>query len=199
MKKNIQPKKETISSPKGMRDIIRDEYYNYQGLFEKPQGVPIYYGFKPIETPILEHEEVFTSGVGAGTDIVDKEMYSLKTKGGDKLALRPEATAAVMRAYIEHGMQSLPQPVMLYYYGPFFRHDNPQKGRLRELRQFGVEIIGTEKSIADAMIIKIIHLILEESGAKNLLVDINSIGDKECRSHYLKELNSYYKKNISSI
>jgi len=106
MKKINQPKKETISSPKGMRDIIGDEYYNYQGLFEKAQEVAIYYGFKPIETPILEHEEVFTSGVGAGTDIVDKEMYSLKTKGGDKLALRPEATAAVMRAYIEHGMQS---------------------------------------------------------------------------------------------
>src|SRR3989304_127827 len=199
MKKINQPKKETISSPKGMRDIIGDEYYNYQGLFEKAQEVAIYYGFKPIETPILEHEEVFTSGVGAGTDIVDKEMYSLKTKGGDKLALRPEATAAVMRAYIEHGMQSLPQPVMLYYYGPFFRHDSPQRGRLREFHQFGLEILGTDQNIADAMIIRILTITLEEAGAKNLLVDINSIGDKECRSHYLKELNSYYKKNISSI
>jgi len=199
MKKINQPKKETISSPKGMRDIIGDEYYNYQGLFEKAQEVAIYYGFKPIETPILEHEEVFTSGVGAGTDIVDKEMYSLKTKGGDKLALRPEATAAVMRAYIEHGMQSLPQPVMLYYYGPFFRHDNPQRGRLRELRQFGLEIIGTDKSIADAMIIRILTITLEEAGAKNLILDINSIGDKECRPQYIRELISYYKKHINAV
>ena len=199
MKKINQPKKETISSPKGMRDIIGDEYYNYQGLFEKVKEVAIYYGFKPIETPILEHEEVFTSGVGAGTDIVDKEMYSLKTKGGDKLALRPEATAAVMRAYIEHGMQSLPQPVMLYYYGPFFRHDNPQRGRLRELRQFGLEIIGTDKSIADAMIIRILTITLEEAGAKNLILDINSIGDKECRPQYIRELISYYKKHINAV
>jgi histidyl-tRNA synthetase len=199
MKKNTPQKKETFSSPKGMKDIIGDEYYNYQGLFEKAQEVAMYYGFRPIETPIMEQDEVFTSGVGGGTDIVDKEMYSLKTKGGDHLALRPEATAAVMRAYIQHGMQSLPQPVMLYYYGPFFRHDNPQRGRLRELRQFGLEIIGTDKSIADAMIIRILTITLEEAGAKNLILDINSIGDKECRPQYVRELISYYKKNINSI
>jgi histidyl-tRNA synthetase len=182
-----------------MRDIIGDEYYNYQGLFEKAQEVAIYYGFKPIELPILEHEEVFTGGVGAGTDIVEKELYSLKTKGGDKLALRPEATAGVMRAYIEHGMQSQPQPVMLYYYGPYFRHDSPQRGRWREFRQFGIEILGTDKSIADAMIIRIITITLEEAGAQNLTLDINSIGDKECRPAYVKELVSYYKKHINAV
>jgi len=90
-----------------MHDIIGDDYYRYQGFFEKAAEIAIYYGFKPIETPILEKVEVFTSGVGKGTDIIDKEMYLLKTKGGDHLAMRPEGTAAVMRAYIEHGMQSL--------------------------------------------------------------------------------------------
>ncbi|MFA6397689.1 MAG: histidine--tRNA ligase [Candidatus Paceibacterota bacterium] len=192
-------KKEPLLAPKGMHDKIDEEYYNYQGFFEKAQEVAVYYGFKPIEVPILEREEVFTTGVGVGTDIVDKEMYNLKTKGGDHLAMRPEGTAGVMRAYIEHGMQTLPQPVMLYYYGPFFRHDNPQKGRLREFRQFGLEILGSDKSINDAMIIKMAVNILEEAGAKNLSVEINSIGDKDCRHQYTKELVTYYRKHINTL
>lgn len=192
-------KKQPLQAPKGMRDIKGDEYYKYQGLFEKAQEVAIYYGFKPIELPILENEEVFTRGVGTGTDIVDKEMYTLKTKGGDHLAMRPEGTAGVMRAYIEHGMQSLPQPVSLYYYGPFFRHDNPQRGRFREFRQFGLEMLGTSKSVTDAIIIRTIFTILEESGFKNLSVNINSIGDKECRPRYLKELAVYYRKYMEGL
>ena len=151
MDKKIKKSKEPLQSVKGMRDIMDDQYYNYQGFFEKAQEIAVYYGFKPIEVPILEHEEVFTSSIGEGTDVIDKEMYTLKTKGGDHLALRPEGTAGVVRAYIEHGMQSLPQPVMLYYYGSMFRHDNPQRGRYRDFKQFGLEIIGTEKSIADAL------------------------------------------------
>lgn len=190
---------EEIASPKGMRDILDKEYYAFQGFFEKASEVAIYYGFRPIETPILEREAVFTSSLGVGTDIRDKEMYTLKTKGGDHLAMRPEGTAAVMRAYLEHGMHTLPQPVMLYYYGPFFRHENPQRGRLRELRQFGLEILGTQKSIADALIIRSMTLILEEAGFKNISIEINSIGDKECRSGYIRELTSYYKKHLSEI
>ncbi len=176
-----------------------DEYYKYQGFFEKAAEVAIYYGFNPIETPILEKEEVFTSAVGAGTDIIEKEMYSLKTKGGAHLAMRPEGTAGIMRAYIENGMQSLPQPVMLYNYGPFFRHERPQKGRLRELRQFGLEILGSPKSIADAMVIHITTTILKEAGFKNPVVDINSIGDKECRPAYIKSLIAHYKKHMNTI
>ncbi len=192
-------KLEDIASPKGMRDIMDKEYYEYQGFFEKASEVAVYYGFRPIETPILERETVFTSSLGVGTDIRDKEMYVLKTKGGDHLAMRPEGTASVMRAYIENGMQALPQPVMLYYYGPYFRHENPQRGRLRELRQFGLEIIGSTKSIMDALIIRSMTLILEEAGFKNLLVEINSIGDKECRGKYIRELISYYKKHIEEL
>lgn len=197
--KNTKTTKGPIPSVKGMRDIMGDQYYEYQGFFEKAQEVAVYYGFKPIEVPIVEHEEVFTSSIGIGTDIIDKEMYTLKTKGGDHLALRPEGTAGVMRAYIEHGMQNLPQPVMLYYYGPMFRHDKPQRGRYRELRQFGLEIIGTSKSIADALIIKTTMAILEEAGATGLVVDINSIGDKDCRPGYIKELTAYYRKHISEL
>lgn len=197
--KNKKLKSEDIASPKGMRDIMDKEYYAYQGFFEKASEIAIYYGFRPIETPILEREAVFTSSLGVGTDIRDKEMYTLKTKGGDQLTMRPEGTAAVMRAYLEHGMQTLPQPVMLYYHGPFFRHENPQRGRLREFRQFGVEILGTPKSIADALIIRTMTLILDEAGFKNISVEINSIGDKECRSGYIRELTNYYKKHIATI
>lgn len=192
-------KKEPFAAPRGMRDIIDNEYYQYQGFFEKAAEVAVYYGFKPIETPILEKEGVFTSGVGEDTDIVGKEMYTLRTKGGDHLALRPEGTAAIMRAYIENGMNAWPQPVMLYYYGPFFRHESPQRGRLRQLHQFGVEMLGTPKSIADAIIMRTILVILEEAGFKNTVLMVNSIGDKECRPAYIRELTSYYRKHMNEI
>ena len=191
--------KEPLTSLKGMRDIIDDQYYQFQGFFEKAQEVAVYYGFKPIETPIVEQEAVYTSSIGEGTDIIDKEMYTLKTKGGDHLALRPEHTAGLMRSYIEHGMQALPQPLLFYHYGPVFRHDNPQAGRYRQFNQFDMDILGSEKSILDALAIKTAWTVLKEAGATELSVDINSIGDKECRSGYIRELVSYYKKNINSL
>ncbi|MBY0376715.1 histidine--tRNA ligase [Patescibacteria group bacterium] len=188
-----------LSSPKGMRDIMNEEYYGFQGFFEKAQEVAIYYGFKPFETPILEHEDLFTTSIGEGTDIIDKEMYTLRTKGGDHLALRPEHTAPLMRAYLEHGMQTHPQPVLFYQYGPVFRHDNPQKGRYRQFWQFDLDSLGSDKSIMDAMVIKAGMSILEEAGAENLSIEINSIGDKECRGAYVKELSNYYRKHISQL
>jgi histidyl-tRNA synthetase len=191
--------KDPFATVKGMRDIIDDRYYQFQGFFEKAQEIAVYYGFKPIETPLVEQEAVFTSSIGEGTDIVDKEMYTLKTKGGDHLAIRPEHTAGLMRSYIEHGMQSLPQPLLFYSYGPSFRHDNPQKGRYRQFWQFDVDALGSEKSILDALVIKTTWITLEEAGAKNLSIDINSIGDKECRASYIRELVSYYKKNINLL
>jgi len=199
MDKKKTNSKGPFASVKGMRDIFDDKYYQFQGFFDKAQEVAIYYGFKPIETPIIEYEDVFTSSIGVGTDIIDKEMYTLKTKGGDHLALRPEHTAGTMRSYIEQGMQALPQPIMLYSYGPVFRHDNPQKGRYRQFYQFDMDILGSDKSILDALAIKTTMTILNEAGAKNLSVDINSIGDKECRASYIKELVAYYKKNMSSL
>jgi histidyl-tRNA synthetase len=197
-----KPKKGKITelaAPKGMRDIRGEEYYLFQGFFEKAQEIALYYGFSPIETPILEHEEAFTSAIGIGTDVVDKEMYTLKTKGGDHLAMRPEHTAALMRAYLEHGMQSEPQPVLFYQYGPVFRHDKPQRGRYRQFWQFDVDALGSEKSIVDALVLKTVCTILQEAGAENISVDINSIGDKECRPQYIRELTNYYKKHLSSL
>lgn len=178
---------------------MNEEYYAFQGFFEKAQEVAVYYGFKPIETPIMEHEELITGGIGEGTDIVDKEIYNLKTKGGDHLALRPEHTAPLVRAYIEHGMNNMPQPVMFYQYGPVFRHDKPQRGRYRQFWQFDLDCLGNDKSIMDALVVKAGITILEEAGAKDLTIDINSIGDKECRNGYLRELTNYYKKHLSSL
>ncbi len=199
MNDNDKNKKEAPISLKGMHDLMEDSYYAYQGLFEKAQEVAVYYGFKPIETPVLEKEEVFTSALGEGTDVIDKEMYTFRGKGGDRIAVRPEYTASVMRSYLEHGMQTLPQPVMLYSYGPVYRHENPQRGRLRQFRQFNLEILGTEKSIADALIIRTLTTILEEFGFKDLIVDINSMGDKENRAPFLKDLVTYYKKHLDTL
>ncbi|HEY4494253.1 MAG TPA: histidine--tRNA ligase [Candidatus Paceibacterota bacterium] len=198
-KKSSKEKNKDLSAPKGMRDISNEQYYAFQGFFEKAQGVALYYGFKPIDTPMLEHEEIFTSSIGEGTDIVDKEMYTLKTKGGDHLALRPEHTAPLVRAYIEHGMQTMPQPVMFYQYGPVFRHDKPQRGRYRQFFQFDLDSLGSDKSIMDALVIKVGMSILEEAGAENLSIDINSIGDKECRGGYIRELTGYYRKHLGSL
>ena len=205
MTKTAKPKKASgkkmteMVTPKGMRDIMGEDFYLFQGFFEKAQEVAMYYGFKPIETPMLEHEHVFTSGVGEGTDIVDKEMYTLKTKGGDHLALRPEHTASLMRAYIEQGMASQPQPLLFYQYGPSFRHDNPQKGRYRQFYQFDLDALGSDKSIVDALVIKTMYTIIDEAGAPSISIDINSIGCKECRPHYVRELVSYYKKNLNAL
>ena len=199
--KEIKNKKnnEAIFSLKGMFDHFDETYYKYQGFFEKAQEVAVYYGFKPLDTPCLEKEELFVRGVGENTDIIDKEIYNFKTKGGDKVCLRPEWTASVMRSYLENGMMNLPQPVMLYSYGNVWRHDNPQKGRLREIKQFNLEIIGSEKSICEAIVIQTSVNILKEYGLKDIVVDINSLGNKDDRKNYIKELVSYYKKNISKM
>lgn len=198
-KKNNNQLSNGPQTAKGFRDIIGEEYYKYQGVFEKAQEVAVYYGFSPIETPTLEFTSIFERGVGEGTDIVEKELYTLTTKGGDKLSLRPEGTAGIMRAYIEHGWQSLPQPIMVYMYGPMYRHDKPQKGRYREFRQFDLEVIGSEKSILDSMIIITSTSILRELGVKDFRLEINSIGDKESRAKYTKELTNYYKKISGKI
>ncbi|PIR58174.1 MAG: histidine--tRNA ligase [Parcubacteria group bacterium CG10_big_fil_rev_8_21_14_0_10_38_31] len=192
-------KKEILQTPKGMRDILPEDYAYYSIIYDKIESIAEYYDFKPIQTPHLEKIELFTTAVGETTDIVEKEMYTLKTKGKDHLALRPEGTAPIMRSYIANGMQSRPQPVLLYYKGSFFRHENPQKGRLREFQQFGLEILGERKGVAEATIIKIFLTAIQELGGKDLIVHINSIGDKECRNAYKKELISYYRKKINHI
>jgi histidyl-tRNA synthetase len=193
-KKEKDNKKELLQAPKGTRDILPDDAHIWQKIEEKARAVAEFYGFQPIRTPHIEHAEIFAATLGEVTDVVEKQMYSFKTRGGDHLALRPEGTVPIMRAYIEHGMKTWPQPVMLYYHGSYFRHEKPQHGRYREFGQFGVEILGDESATSDAVIIRVLTLILKEIGVKNYVVRINTLGDKECRAIYRKELVNYLRK-----
>jgi len=199
MRTKKEKKKIILQAPKGMHDILPEEYPYFQNIYDKAEEIASYYGFQPIMIPHLERTEIFTSGVGELTDIVEKEMYSFKTRGGDNLSLRPEFTAGIMRAYLEHGMHTLPQPVMLWYKGSVFRHENPQKNRFREFRQWGIEVLGEEKPIAETMIIQVIYLILNELGVGPIKIEINSLGDRECRPKFRKDLINYYRKRANNL
>lgn len=171
----------------------------WRAIEEKASEIASAYGFKQIRTPHIEHTELFEPTLGETSDIVSKQMYSFKTRGGDNLVLRPEWTVPAVRTYFEHGMHSWPQPVMLYNHGSFFRHENPQKGRFREFGQFDLEILGDEDGFSDALIIRVSALIFQELGFKNLVVHINTLGDKECRGEFRKELVSYYRRKVNSL
>jgi len=184
-----------------MQDIW-PEYHNYFTFFKKVFRHEFRInGFRRISTPVLEQKEVFTRTVGEGTDIVDKEMYTLTDKKGRELVMKPETTAGVMRAYIQDDMQSQPQPVYLYYVEPHFRYDRPQKGRYRQHHQFGAEVIGEEDPIIDAHLIYLGWKALNSAGlAWDFVIKINSIGLKKEREKYVDELASFYedKKHLLS-
>ena len=190
--------KDWLQAPKGMKDIFGEDYYFRKEIFNRAEDLAGYYGFLPISLPHIEKEELFTKTLGETSDVVEKQMFVVKS-GGDRLVLRPEATAGIMRAYFEHGMHTLPQPIMLYTLGSFFRHERPQKGRFREFNQFNLEILGEEDSIADALIIRTISLILSEMGLQSFIVHINSLGDKECAPLYRKELISFLRKKVNYL
>lgn len=188
-----------FQNPKGMPDILPEDWAFYHKIFDVVREIATFYGFRRIETPILEETQLFNLGVGISTDIVQKEMFSFRTKGGDKLSLRPEGTAPVVRAYFQHGLKELPQPVKLWYFSPFFRYERPQAGRQREFWQFGLEILGEESWVLDAQIIQIFLSILKELGISELKLRINSIGDKCCRGNYRKELVSFLKSKSAGL
>ena len=176
-----------------MHDILPPDQPHWKHIYKKVSGLFEDYGYEKIDTPILEPADLFLRSVGEATDIVEKEMYTFKTRGGDELALRPENTASVVRAYLENGMNVWPHPVKLWYWGPMFRHDQPQAGRYRQFHQFGVEAFGDESSAADAEVIYMALLFLEGLGFKNLVLKINSIGDANCRPQFIKALKDFFK------
>ncbi|MBI2633704.1 MAG: histidine--tRNA ligase [Parcubacteria group bacterium] len=188
-----------FQSPKGMHDILLPETLVLEKFRRTAKEVAEFYGFEEIQTPALEQEELFAKGVGLATNIVEKEMYTLRTKGGDRLALRPEGTAPVVRAYIQHGMASLPQPVKLWYFEPMFRHESPQAGRFREFRQFGLECFGEEHPATDVEIMQVTTKILEAFGLKHFYLEVNSIGCTKCRPIYKNALKAYYRNRISRL
>ncbi len=186
-----------LQAPKGMRDILPDDSVYWDKIFEAAKEVADFYGFGHIDIPILEYADLFARGIGTGTDVVEKEMYAFKTKGGDSVAMRPEFTAGVMRSFMENGMSRFPQPVKLWYFGPTFRYENPQAGRYRQFYQTGFEILGGESDpVYDAQIIVASIRILEEMKLKDIIVQINSIGCHTCRTQFRKKLQDFYKKEI---
>ena len=204
-KKNTTIKKthsRSFQAPRGMKDILPAEYKYYDFILHQAQKILSFYGFQRIETPILERAELYQKGVGAHTDVVEREMYILKTKDkGELLALRPEYTAGIVRAYIENGMSSWIQPVKLYSFGPVFRHEKPQQGRYRQFYQLNMEDIGSPSAISDAEIILITKELLESWGFKSsqLNLRLNSIGCPTCRKEYLKFLKRYYRHYRSKL
>jgi len=148
-------------------------------------------GYEPIATPSFEDTELFERGVGHSTDIVRKEMFTFEDKGGRSLTLRPEGTAPICRAYIEHGMQKLAQPVKLSYVGPFFRHERPQAGRYRQFHQLGAEAIGTDSPLADAELIGLLAELLAELGVPGVELRLGSLGSLDARKAYLEELKAH--------
>ena len=195
-KKSTGGKEAPISfqTPKGMRDILPEEWPLFDRVVGAAKNIGDFYNFSRIDTPILEQADLFSRGVGLGTDIVEKEMYVFSTKGGDRLALRPEYTAPVMRSYIQHGMSHLPQPRRLWYVGPVFRHENPQSMRYRQFTQFGLEVVGSADPVFDAEVIIGFYRLLDELKIKGVSIEVNSIGCKTCRPAYRKKLTDYYRK-----
>ncbi len=182
-----------------MHDILPEDFVYIRKVMKAVENVANYYSMERIETPILEDAELFQKGVGADTDAVGKEMYTFRTKGGDNVALRPEGTAPIMRSYLENGMVSWPQPVKLWYFSQFFRYERPQAGRFRQFWQFGFEILGEKNPSIDSQIIQMNYGVLKELGFKNISVEVNSIGDSECRPYFKKILVSYLKSRKGSL
>ncbi|MDF1498020.1 MAG: histidine--tRNA ligase [Patescibacteria group bacterium] len=197
--KKHRKKKVPVQAVRGMNDILPPEQFIWDYILEKARKLCNDFGFGRIETPILEHTELFYRGVGQITDIVEKEMYTFETQGKDAVSLRPEGTAGVARAYIENGMSKWSQPVKLFYEGPMFRYEKPQAGRYRQHHQFGAEIFGDECSAVDAQIIYLAWKIFQKIGIKNTTIQVNSIGCSECRPVYKKLLVDYYEMKINKL
>lgn len=185
-----------IQKPKGTRDILPEEIEVWQYIENATKNIFESYAFKEIRVPVFENTELFLRGVGETTDVVQKEMYTFEDKGGRSITLRPEGTASCVRAYIENGMSSLPSPLKLWYNITTYRYENVQKGRYREFRQLGAELIGTSSYMADAEIIIMANSIFENLNIRNIELEINSIGCLECRKQYQKKLKEYVESNI---
>ncbi len=181
-----------IQAPKGTKDILPEDQPYWRYLYRIIEKHALKAGFEKIDVPIFESTNLFKRGIGEATDIVEKEMYTFLDKSRNSLALRPEFTAGIVRAYIEHGMHTLPQPVKLFYFGPIFRYERPQAGRYRQSHQFGFEIFGDKHAIMDAQIITLLWSIHQKLKLKNISLQINSIGCRECREEFKKELVDYY-------
>ena len=189
----------SINAPRGTNDILPPVSSKWQYIINKAQDLMKRYNYKEIKTPIFEYTSLFQRGIGETTDIVEKEMYTFEDKGGRSITLRPEGTASVMRAFMEHKIYGRAQPKKYFYFGPMFRYERPQSGRYRQFYQFGVEALGSNDPALDAEIISVGLNLMEELGLNDLDVIINSIGCGECRADYLDILKKYLNKHKEEL
>mgnify|MGYP001589675966 CR=1 FL=1 len=188
-----EQKKPKLQTPPGFHDILPKDHEYFTFVKKVVRHRARQAGYRRITTPILEATEVFSRGVGESTDIVEKEMYTFEDKGGRSMTMKPEGTAGICRAYIEHGMKELPQPVELYYIEPHFRYDKPQKGRFRMFWQFGFEILGESDPALDVQCIFIAYKIFKDLGVdQNVSLQINNIGSAKSRAKYVEALVNYF-------
>lgn len=180
-----------LAPPRGTQDLLSDRADAMYGLYVAAHRTAELFGFRYIETPTFEHTELFARTSGETSDVVTKEMYTFEDKGGRSLTLRPESTASVVRAYLTHA-QELPNPFKSYYVASEFRHGRPQAGRLREFRQFGIEVIGVEGAAADVEVIVLGERYLRERGLSQHVLHLNSIGDENCRPAYRERLVDHF-------
>ena len=180
-----------LQAPRGTFDVLPPDGERRVALASFAAEVLRRAGYLPVETPVFEETELFSRGVGESTDIVQKEMFTFEDKGGRSLTLRPEGTAGVCRAYVEHGMHKWPQPVKVGYWGPFFRHEAPQAGRYRQFAQLGAEALGSDDPSLDAELIVLLSQILHAAGARGLRLRLSSLGDADTRRAYGEELRAH--------
>ncbi|HCA05519.1 MAG TPA: histidine--tRNA ligase [Ruminococcaceae bacterium] len=177
---------------KGTEDVLPKQSYRWQFVENIMREEARAYGFKEIRTPVFEHTELFARGVGQTTDVVQKEMYTFDTKGGESVTLRPEGTAGAARAVLEHSLENEGLPIKASYFVSCYRYEKPQAGRLREFHQFGIEEYGTQSPVADAEIICLAQSVLDRLGLSQVHLEINSIGCPECRARYNQALKDYF-------
>jgi histidyl-tRNA synthetase len=186
-------------APRGTNDVLPEDEPYWRFVRETGERVCHRAGYRRVETPTFEDARLFLKGTGEATDIARKEMYTFEDRGGEQLALRPEGTPNVCRAYLEHGMQALPQPVRLFYISPVFRYDRPQAGRYRQHTQLGVEAIGDGNALVDAEIIDLLAGFYDALGLGGLTLQLNTIGDAQCRPAYIIELRAYYEDKLDTV
>ncbi len=186
-------------APRGTKDVMPFDAYKWQYVESKFAEICGRFGYEEIRTPGFEHTVLFKRGVGEGTDIVQKEMYTFKDNGKRDLTLKPEGTSPVVRAFIENKLYAMTQPTKLYYNTPCYRYERPQAGRLRAFHQFGIEVFGAKDASTDAEIIHLGMTFFKEVGLKNLELRINSIGCPECRKKYIEVLKEYYAPKLGDL
>ncbi|TET26188.1 MAG: histidine--tRNA ligase [Dehalococcoidia bacterium] len=186
-------------APRGTFDILPKEQAYWRYIEQKVVNICQLYGYERIDAPVFEDSQLFSRSVGKETDIVDKQMYTFKDRGGNSLTLRPEGTAPVCRAYLEHGLHNLPQPVRLYYLAAIFRYERPQSGRYRQHHQFGYEAIGDGDPTLDAEVIDMAWRFFTSLSLRHLSLQLNSIGCKKCRRQYLAALKEHYARSSKNL